>query len=273
MNKDEVVWITGASSGIGEALAKGLAARGCRLILSGRNMAELERVNAVCGGGHFILPFDTTDYDALPEMVEQARFKWGRIDMLINNAGISQRSLAIKTDLSVYRQIVEIDLMAPIALTQAVLPVMAAQGSGRIAMMASVAGLAGLAGVPLRTAYCAAKHGIVGYAESLRSEVARLGVQVHVIAPGSVRTNVSKNSLRADGLPRGESDTAIENGIDPDEAAATMIDAMAVGQREIIVAEGMEAALTAMRRSDPDALFDQMEAMMAAGYAAKMGAE
>lgn len=270
MNKDEVVWITGASSGIGEALAKGLAERGCRLILSGRNMAELERVNAACGAGHFILPFDTTDYDALPEMVEQARFKWGRIDMLINNAGISQRSLAIKTDLSVYRQIMEVDLMAPIALTQAVLPVMAAQGSGRIAMIASVAGLAG---VPLRTAYCAAKHGIVGYADSLRGEVAGLGIQVHVIAPGSVRTNVSKNALNADGAVRGESDTAIENGIDPDEAAATMIDAMAAGQREIIVAEGMEAAIPGLRRTQPDALFDQVEAMMAAGYAAKMGAE
>lgn len=270
MDKDDVVWITGASSGIGEALAKAFAERGCRLVLSGRRIEALEAVNAACGGGHLLLPFETTDERAIPEMVEQARFKWGRIDCLINNAGISQRSLAINTDLSVYRQIVEVDLMAPIALTQAVLPVMVAQGSGRIAMISSVAGIAG---VPLRTAYCAAKHGLIGYSDALRAEVARHGIKVHVIAPGSVRTNVSKNALAGDGVARGESDAAIDNGIHPDDAAARMIKAMAAGAREIIIAEGMEAGIPILRRTQPEALFDQVEAMMAAGYAEKMGVE
>lgn len=269
MYQDEIYWITGASSGIGEALAKGLAARGAKLILSGRKVPELERVNEMCGGGHMILPFETTDLAALPALVEQAKSWGGRIDGLINNAGISQRSLAQETDFSVYQQVIDIDLIAPIALTQIVLPVMLAQGSGRIAMIASVAGLVG---VPLRTAYCAAKHGIVGYADALRSEVSGQGLAVHVIAPGSVKTNVSVNALGADGKPRGFSDDAIESGIDVDAAARDMLEAMAAGKREIIIAEGMEENIVAMRRADPDAAFDLGAALVAQGYAAKMGA-
>ena len=269
MFQDNIMWITGASSGIGEALSKGLAVRGAKLILSGRKVAELERVNEACGGGHLILPFETTDLAALADIVEQAKAWGGRIDGLINNAGISQRSLAQETDFSVYQQVIDIDLIAPIALTQAVLPTMITQKSGRIVMIASVAGLVG---VPLRTAYCAAKHGIVGYADALRTEVVGQGISVHVIAPGSVKTNVSVNALGKDGKPRGFSDDAIENGIDVDEAALRMMTAIEAGAREIIVADGMEANIVNMRRSDPDAAFDFGAAMVAQGYAAKMGA-
>jgi dehydrogenase/reductase SDR family protein 7B len=267
--QDQVWWVTGASSGIGAALARGLAARGARLILSGRNIAALEAVAKDCGPGTMILPFEATDYAALPTMVEEAWNWCERIDGLVNNAGISQRSLAVETDFSVYEKIVAVDLLAPIALTQAVLPRMIGAGGGQIVAISSVAGIAG---VPLRSAYCAAKHGLIGYHDSVRAENAHLGLKVLVVAPGSVATNVSRNALNADGSTRGESDKAIDNGLSPDFAAAQILDAVASGTRELVVAEGAEAAIAALRRADPDALFDRMSAMVQAGYAAQMKA-
>ena len=189
--------------------------------------------------------------------------------MLVNNAGISQRSLAVDTGFAVYERIIGVDLLAPIALTQAILPRLAARGSGRVVMISSIAGKVG---VPLRTAYSAAKFGLIGYADALRTEVAQLGLKVHVIIPGSVRTDVSRNALTADGSRREASDKAIENGIDPDVAAAEMLAAIARDEREIIVATGAEQALAELRRT-PDAVFDQLAGLMASGYAEKMKAE
>lgn len=267
--KDQIWWVTGASSGIGAALARGLAGRGARLILSGRNVAALEQVAGQCGAGTMILPFEATDYAALPALAQKAWDWCGRIDGLVNNAGISQRSLAIDTDFSVYQQIVAVDLLAPIALTQQLLPRMVEAGGGQIVAISSVAGIAG---VPLRSAYCAAKHGLIGYHDSVRAENEHLGLKVLVVAPGSVQTNVSRNALNADGSVRGTSDKAIDNGLSPDLAATQILDAVEAGTRELVVAEGAEAAIAALRRSDPDALFDRMSAMVQAGYAAQMGA-
>ncbi len=263
-------WVTGASSGIGAALARALAARGAVLILSGRNVAALEAVAVDCPGETLIVPFEATDFDAIPALVEQAWTWKGRVDGLVNNAGISQRSLAIETDFSVYERIVAVDLLAPIALTQQMLPRMVAAGGGQIVAISSVAGLVG---APLRSAYSAAKHGLIGYHDSVRAENAHLGLKILVVAPGSVATNVSRNALNADGSVRGASDATIDNGLPPDAAAAQILNAVDAGARELILAEGVEAAIVALRRSDPDALFDQMSAMVAAGYAAQMGAD
>lgn len=266
----KTAWITGASSGIGEALAKAYLTGGGSCILSGRNVAALEAVAAHAPDRCLILPFDTTDFAGIPAFVAQAIGFRGGVDVLVNNAGISQRSLAIDTDLSVYQQIIDIDLLAPIALTQALLPHLLSRGSGQLVMISSVAGKAG---VPMRTAYCAAKHGLIGYADALRAEVAGQGVRVLTVAPGSVRTNVSRNALSADGSVRGVSDKAIDNGIDPDVVARTIWAAVADGRREIVIAEGMEAQIPVLRASDPEKLFDMVEAMVAAGYAQKMQAD
>jgi dehydrogenase/reductase SDR family member 7B len=268
----KTAWITGASSGIGEALARAFVGDGGAAILSGRNVAELERVASESGASErcLILPFDTMDFASLPAKMAAAIAFRGGVDMLVNNAGISQRSLAIDTDFAVYEQIVGVDLLAPIALTQALLPHLLARGSGQIVMISSVAGKAG---IPLRTAYCAAKHGLVGYADALRSEVAGQGVKVLVVAPGSVRTNVSRNALNADGSARGVSDNAIDNGIDPAVVAGTIWEAVAAGKREIVIAAGMEANIPVLRTQDPEKLFDMVEAMVAAGYAQKLAAE
>ena len=264
-------WITGASSGIGEGIARGAAAQGARLILSGRNMAELERVAGEGGGtaNCLILPFDTRDFAAVPALVEHAISWAGRIDCLANNAGISQRSLAADTDFSVYEAIIAVDLLAPIALTQAILPHMIAKGGGRLIAISSVAGIIG---APMRSAYSAAKHGIFGYFDSVRTETAHLGIMVHVVAPGSVKTNVSRNALLADGSRRGESDAAIEAGMSVEDAASAIIAAVANGTRELILAEGQEAQLVQLRRANPDALFDVLAKSVQAGYAAKMTA-
>jgi dehydrogenase/reductase SDR family member 7B len=265
----KIVWVTGASSGIGEALARAFVSDGGSAILSGRNIAELERVVLETGAEDrcMILPFETTDYGAIPELVEKAIGWQGHVDILVNNAGISQRSLAVNTDFSVYQKIIAVDLLAPIALTQALLPHLTQRGAAAIINISSVAGKIG---APLRTAYSAAKHGIIGYGDALRTEVAGQGVKVLNVAPGSIKTNVSRNSLNADGSRRGSSDAAIENGIAPEKCAEEIWNALAEGKREIVVAQGMEATMPHLRATDPDKLFDLLESLVAGGYAKEM---
>ncbi len=269
MFQNQCWWITGASSGIGEGLARALAARGASVVLSGRNVAALENVAAACGDA-LVVPFEGTDYAAVPALVERAWAWKGRIDGLVNNAGISQRSLAAETGFPVYEHLIAVDLLAPIALTQAVLPRMVAAGGGRIVAISSVAGFIG---APLRSAYSAAKHGLVGYHDVLRAENAHLGVHVHVIAPGSVKTDISKNAVVADGSKRGVSDAAIEAGMPADEAAAAILKAVVDDTPELILATGFESELVALRRRDPSALFDQMSNLVRAGYAQSMASD
>jgi len=264
----KVVWITGASSGIGAALAREWASRGAHLVLSGRDEARLAEVARDCGET-LLLPFDVRDDAALAEATAKALAWKGHVDVAVANAGVSQRSPALKTDMSVYREIIDIDLTAQIAFTQGLIAHMAERGSGALLFISSIAGKVG---VPMRTAYCAAKFGLAGYADALRAELSQKGVSVHVIFPGSIATDVSRNALTADGTKRGRSDKAIEEGIAPADAAKTMVDAVAGGEREIIVAEGMEKAMGEMRRT-PDQLFDQIAAMVASGYIERMEAE
>jgi short-subunit dehydrogenase len=262
-------WITGASSGIGESLARALAGRGASVILSGRNIAALEAVARDCPKS-LVLPFEVTDYDRIPEIVGKAWDWHGRIDGLVNNAGISQRSLALETAFSVYQQLIAVDLLGPIALTQAILPRMVRAGGGRIVAIASVAGLAG---VPLRSGYCAAKHGLVGYHDSVRSETAGFGIEVLVVSPGSIHTNVARNALLADGSRRGVSDSVIDGAMLPADAAAAIVAAIEAGRRELVLATGVEHEFVMLRRRDPEALFDQMAELVRNGYAQKLAAD
>jgi dehydrogenase/reductase SDR family member 7B len=249
-----VVWITGASSGIGAALAKAFADEGAALILSGRRREALEKI----GGDSLVLPFEATDREALPAAVEGAWGWRGGVDILVNNAGVSQRSLAIDTGPEVYERIIETDLLAPIHLTQLLLPRMVARGSGHIVAISSVAGRVGPV---LRTGYAAAKHGLIGYCDALRAEVeSAYGIEVTTILPGSVRTRVAANALQGDGSPRGISDANIDAGMDPGECARRIVDAVAAGTRELVVAEGAEAFAAQLRFQDPERLFDLLAA-------------
>jgi short-subunit dehydrogenase len=256
--KDKIVWITGASSGIGEALAEAFAADGAALILSGRRREALAALAARLGGESLIVPFEATDEAALPAAVDDAWAWRGHVDILVNNAGVSQRSLAIDTAPSVYRTLIETDLIAPIALTQAILPRMAARGEGHIVAISSVAGRVGPV---LRTGYAAAKHGLIGYCDALRAEVeTAYGIRVTTVLPGSVRTRVAANALQGDGSARGVSDANIDAGMDPAECARRIVDAVAAGTRELIVAEGAEAFAATLRMQDPERLFDLLAA-------------
>ncbi len=254
--RGNAIWITGASSGIGAALAEAFAAGGAALILSGRRRDALDALAARLDADSLVLPFEVTDRDSLPAAAATA-WNWrGAIDMLVNNAGISQRSLAIDTAPEVFDRLIDIDLHAPIRLTQLLLPRMAERRSGTIVMISSVAGRLGPV---LRTGYAAAKHGLIGYADALRAEVEQAyGLRVVNVLPGSVRTGVAKNALQGDGSARGESDANIEAGMDPAECARRILAGLAQGQREILVAEGAEAFAAGLRWQDPERLFDML---------------
>ncbi len=264
----KTAWITGASSGIGAALAREWASRGARIILSGRDEARLSAVADELDTETLILPFDVRDEDAMRAATEKAVGWQDGVDIFVANAGISQRSPAVETDMKVYRDIIDIDLTAQIAATQALLPHLVERQSGTLLFISSIAGKVG---VPMRTAYCAAKFGLIGYADALRAELSQQGISVHVVCPGSVATDVSRNALTADGSKRGRSDKVIDNGIAPPEAAKRIVDAVEANQREIIVAEGMEEAMGELRRT-PDQLLDQVAGMVADGYMEKMQA-
>ena len=258
----KVVWITGASSGIGEAVAVLLAARSARLVLSARNGQELERVASACtaagAADTMVLPLDITAYDAMGKAVSDVLDRFGAIDLLLNNAGVSQRSFCRDTHFEVYRQMMEINVLGQIALTQAVLPSMLERGEGHIAVTSSVAGKLG---APLRTGYCAAKHAVMGFFDALRSEVAADGLLVTTITPGFIRTAVAKNALGGDGQPMGASDEDIEGGMDVEECAEVIVRGFEEGNPEIAVGSGAEMGLLDLKRKDPESVFRAVEAM------------
>ena len=255
----KTAWITGASSGIGEALAKAFSAAGSKVVLSGRRTEALQAVADQLPTEALVLPFEVTDYDVLASKVDEAWAWAGSVDILVNNAGVSQRSLAVKTDPQVYTDLINIDLIAPIWLTQLQLPKMVEAGGAHIVAISSVAGRIG---PPLRTAYAAAKHGLIGYMDSLRTEVSvRHNINVTNVLPGSVATNVSRNALTADGSSRGKSDANIDGGDDPADLANDILKAIQNKTPELIFAKGMELEAAQKRQSDPDALFEMMNQM------------
>lgn len=257
-----VVWITGASSGIGEALAKEYAKQGCQLVLSARREAELERVKQAClklgakKSDVLVLPLDVTEHETMAEKVFAVTAHFKTIDVLINNAGISQRSLCLETDLSVYKTLLDVDVLGQIALTKQVLPVMVKQGSGHIAVTSSVAGKVG---VKWRTGYCAAKHAVMGFFDALRAEVAQYGIQVSTITPGFIKTDVSKNAVVGDGGNFGVDDDDIKNGMDVNKCAQVIVKQMNKGTKEIAVGEGLSLLALKLKRFFPNLLFKMVE--------------
>jgi len=258
MFSDRAIWITGASSGIGESLALALAGERARLVLSARRREELERVARRCReqgapDDHLMIrPLDVTDHDDAPRATREVVERFGRIDLLVNNAGISQRSLCKDTHLSVYQKLMDVNVMGQIALTKAVLPHMLERGEGHIAITSSVAGKVG---VRQRTGYCAAKHAVMGFFDALRTEVEESGVRVSTIVPGFVSTPVAENSLTGDGTPFGSADEDNAAGMDPDKAARVIVAGLRKGKREIPVGEGMEMSALWLKRISPELTF------------------
>ena len=266
MFKGKAVWITGASSGIGEALALQFAAEGAKIVLSARRAPELQRVKQRCmdrglaASAVLVLPLDVTDHAAMPAALDTIIGTHGGLDMLINNAGVSQRSRCVDTDMETYRRLLEIDVLGQIALTKQVLPLMYQQGSGHIAVTSSVAGKIG---APYRTGYCAAKHAVMGFFDALRAEVGQQGIRVTTITPGFIQTNISVHALQGDGSEFGEVDADIAGGMDVTRCAEVIMRGFRKGTPEIAVGEGMEMKALWLKRFFPSRVF-KLAAKMAA---------
>lgn len=233
---DQVVWITGASAGIGAALARAFAAEGAQLVLSARREDHLERVRERCesagASAAMVLPLDLERPDTHAAAVDAVVARFGRIDLLINNAGLSQRSLARETVLAVDRRLMDVNYVGTVSLTKAVLPVMTRQQSGHIAVVTS---LVGHIGTPMRSAYAASKHALHGFFDSLRAELWRDGIAVTMVCPGFVRTEVSINALAADGGIHGVLDRGQASGMDPDRCAAKILKGLQRKRAEVWV--------------------------------------
>ncbi len=241
----QVVWITGASSGIGKAAALAFSREGATLLLSSRRPEELERVRRACErpDEHLVVPLDLAQSETFPVVVAGVLARCGKIDVLLNNGGVSQRALAMDAAPEVERALMEVDYFGPVALTRAVLPSMRTRRSGRIVVVSSVMGYVG---TPGRSTYAAAKHALHGYFDSLRAEVWRDGIGITLVCPGYVKTAVSDNALGPSGGKHGRTDTTHQTGISAEKCAAAIVTAIARGRDEIYV--GREAyAIYVMR--------------------------
>ncbi len=249
--EDKVVWITGASSGIGEALALELGAQGARLVISARRRELLDALKARCADPSVVhvLPMDVADTDRAGEHVKDAVSRFGRIDVMVHNAGIGQRSLIVATPLVVDRRIMEVNYFGVVALTRALLPEMVLRGGGQLVVISS---LAGYVGTPYRSTYSASKHALHGFFESLRGEHAKDAIDVTMVCPGFVRTEISKKAAAVSGEDPSKH-TATEAGLLPDVAARRIADGIAKRKRELYVG-GAEVIGVYMRRFAPGVL-------------------
>lgn len=249
-HQGKVVWITGASSGIGEALAYALAEQGAQLVLSARRLDELERVRLACRtpDAHFSLPLDLAEAASFQAKVAAVTERLGRIDLLINNAGISQRSLARDTLLSVDKQLMEVNYLGTVALTKAVLPGMLARQAGHVVAVTS---LVGKFGTPMRSSYAASKHALHGFFDSLRAELWRDGIRVSLVCPGFIRTNLTYHALKGDGSPQNKMDFAQQQGMDPAECARRILAGLGRGRDELYVAQAREMLAVYLKRFLP----------------------
>lgn len=234
-NKNKVVWITGASSGIGEALAYAFANEGAKLVLSARRNEELLRVKNTLNindADILILPLDLSDTSKTEELTQQVISKFGRIDILINNGGISQRSLTKETPLEIDRKLMEVNFFGTIALTKSVLPYMLKQQSGQIIAMSSIAGKFGFF---FRSAYSASKHALHGFFESLRMEIQDDNVRVLIVCPGKVQTNISVNAITSDGGKHNKMDESQKNGVSADFCAKEILKGIKKNKEELYI--------------------------------------
>ena len=249
-----VIWVTGASSGIGEALVRSFMERGATVIVSSNEPDELIRVKSDCNGlpGKMIcVPFDLAETSGISDLVDSTLRSTGRIDYLVNLGGISQRALVVDTPMWIDRKIMEINYFGTVALTKAVLPWMILQGSGHILATSSIAGRFGF---PLRSAYSASKQALHGFIETLYLENKKSGIRASVIIPGRVKTKISFRALDSSGKEHGRMDQGQSGGISPQKAARQIIRGIKRNRREILVGSS-ELVMLFIRRYFPSLFF------------------
>ena len=244
-----VAWITGASSGIGEAIAKNLFQKGYRLILSARRESELERVKSECSNPNSIqiLPLDLIEIETFEKKVKKAISFFGQIDLMIHNGGISQRSLIKDTKLEVDRKLMEVNFFGTVALTKALLPHFISRKSGRFVVITS---LVGKFASPFRSSYAASKHALHGFFDTLRAEHYKDQLSVTLVCPGFIKTQVSVNALTEDGTPLGSMDDAQANGMSPEIFSEKLFRAIQKNKEEVYIG-GKETLAVYLKRFLP----------------------
>jgi len=247
----KVAWITGASSGIGAALAARLFDDGATVILSARSAGKLLQIKAQLDrkalGRCIVIPCDVTSSTSIQEAVDEVKKQAGRVDLLINNAGVSQRSYALETTLEVDRELFEVNFFGAIAITKGIAPLMVSQGSGHIVVISSMAGKYGFR---MRSAYSASKHALQGYFETLRAELYQDNVQVTIVCPGRIRTDISVHSLTGDGKTYGKMDKGQLQGIPAEKCAKIIVRGIIHNRKEIFIGK-RELLLLIIKRVCP----------------------
>lgn len=248
--KGKVVWITGASSGIGEALAYAFAREGAFPVLTARDASKLNAIKEKClqyTSKCWVHPFDLLKSNQLDDIVASVTEQTGRIDVLVNNAGRSQRSFARETPLEIDRTIMELNFFSKVALTKLVLPHMIKNRGGHIVVISSISGKFGF---PMRTAYSASKHAVQGFFESLRAELVRDNINVTIVSPGRVKTNISLNAITSNGQSYNKMDTGQAEGMPADDCAGKIVRAVKKNRKELLVGQ-KEVILVYIRRFFP----------------------
>ena len=250
---NKIVWITGASSGIGEALAYAFAKQGAKLVLSARRENELQRVKNGCTGSPdiLLLPFDLEDTSKVDILTQQVIKYFGRIDILINNGGISQRSLTKDTPIELDRKLMEVNYFSYVALTKSLLPQFIKQNSGHIVVISSIAGKFGF---HLRSGYSASKHALHGFFESLRMEVYDNNIQVLMVCQGKIKTNVSINAITESGAKLNEMEASHEKAMSGEDCAAQIVRAISKNKYEVFIGGG-ELNAVRLKRFFPNLFF------------------
>lgn len=245
----KVIWISGASSGIGEALSLELSRRGARIVLSARRTDRLEAVKQRCDhpDDHMVLELDTSEPDTHQSAYEKIRVRYGRVDILIANAGVGQRSRAANTSLDVERRIMEVNFFGVLSMVHTVLPEMLARASGHIVVMSSVMGYVS---TPLHSAYSASKHALHGYFDGMRAELIHSGLDFTLICPGYIQTDISNSSLMRDGSEYGRMDNIHASAMSAESFARRAVRAIHRRKKEALIG-GPEIVTVYMKRFFP----------------------
>lgn len=245
------IWITGASSGIGKAVAIELSKEKTHLILSGRNESSLQEVAAFCkenGSSTLIVPFDLAHEASVIAAAKTVLSKKIIPDCLFHFGGISQRSLAHETPLEIDRKILEVNFFGTVSLTKALLPAMIGNGGGHIAVTSSIVGKFGF---PYRSAYSASKHALHGFFESLRTESNNNNIRISIIVPGRIQTDISFNAIVENGKAHGKLDPGLAQGMTPQKSASIICRQLKKERKEILVG-GKELLMVYIRRYIPN---------------------
>ncbi|XP_005092536.1 dehydrogenase/reductase SDR family member 7B [Aplysia californica] len=264
MLKDKVVFITGASSGLGAACAEAFYTAGCRLVLSGRNVEKLNllkvRMEKSKEGTGFhspaIVTMDLEDLPSIKEKVKEVLAAFGHVDILINNAGKSYRGVALHTKLEVDKMLMDVNYFAHVEVTRAILPQMVERKTGQIVAIGSVQSRIA---IPHRTSYAASKHAMQAYFDVLRSEVAQYNIGVSVVNPYYIATNLSTNAVSADGSAYGKLDANTKAGLQPEYVASKVVSCVVNRTSELTVAPPHIDLAIALRAMSPWLFFKIME--------------